>query len=122
MNPLRRAVVFVAAIAMVPAALSSQDRLKDMPGYAQFQRMSPILGQVNQQINAARVTGIVWTPDGKGLDYTVGGKNFHLDFATKRAVEIPPTAAGLGGRSGQPEGRGGVAGATLDCAANRDRG
>ena len=114
-----------ATIAIVPAALLSQDRLKDMPGYAQFQRMSPVIGQVNQQINAARVTAMTWTPDGKGLDYTVGGRSFHFDFATKKAIE---QAAAASGRGQVPTvgGRGGVAGAggsgAVDCGGSRDRG
>jgi len=125
----------LAAGALAPAALLSQDRLKDMPGSAQFQRMSPVLGQVNQQINAARVGGIIWTPDGKGLDYTAGGKSFHFDFATKRATEQPATAGIVGGGRGGPiaagggRGRGGFVAApvgggaaTIDCAPARDRG
>src|SRR5207244_10287239 len=92
-----------------------------MPGAAQYQRMAPIIGQVNQQINAARVTGIVWAADGRGLDYAVGGKRFHFDFATKQAVEVPSTAASLGGgRSALPPSSGGPP--TADCSANRDRG
>src|SRR5260370_14502220 len=115
---------YTVAIAIVPAALCSQDRLKDMPGYAQFQRMSPVVAQVNQQINAARVTAMVWTPDGKGLDYAVGGTNFHFDFATRNAVEQPATVGGRG-QAALPGGRGGAggtSGSTAEGAVNRDRG
>ena len=57
MNFVRRVVRSAAAIVFVPAVLMSQDRLKDMPGSAQAQRMSPVIGQVNQQIGTAGSPG-----------------------------------------------------------------
>lgn len=128
MNFVRRTVLSAGAIAVLPAVMFSQDRLKDMPGAAQAQRMSPVIGQVNQQIGAARVSGIVWAADGKGLEYTVGGKTFHFDFASKKAVELPFNAGNAGVRAGQVNplaGRGGAApGAapSMECAASRERG
>src|SRR5204863_4044671 len=93
MNAVRRIAPVAVAITIVPASLWSQDRLKDMPGAAQYQRMSQVMVQVAQQVSASRVTGITWTEGGKGLDYSVGGKAYHFDFATKRAVETPPGSA-----------------------------
>src|SRR4051812_45226685 len=90
MIPVRR-VPFVIALA-VPTLLFGQDRLPGMPGYSQFTRVAPLIGQVNQEINRQRVTNITWLPNGAGVEYTVGGqggKRFRYTFATKTKTEVP---------------------------------
>ena len=102
---------------VLPAMLGAQDRLRDMPGSAQYARVAPVYNQVNQQVNAARVSGVKWSADGKGLDYSVGGKSYHFDFATRKASEV--TA-----RAGEPPATRPpvVASTTTACGADRDRG
>ncbi|HET9426466.1 MAG TPA: DPP IV N-terminal domain-containing protein, partial [Gemmatimonadaceae bacterium] len=76
----------------LPGAVLAQDRLPSMPGYAQFARVSPLIGQVNQQIAASRVSSVAWLPDGSGVEYTVGGpggKRFRYTFATRQRAEVP---------------------------------
>jgi dipeptidyl-peptidase-4 len=85
---VRRASVAFGLV--FPAMAFAQDRLPTMPGYAQFARMAPVIGQVNQQIATSRVGGIAWVPG--GVEYTVGGqsgKRYRYTFATKTKTEIP---------------------------------
>lgn len=69
--------------------VQAQDRLKDMPGYAQYQKMSPeILGSVKQ--GALMVT---WSEDGKKFDYQLNGKKYTYDIKKLKAVESGAAAA-----------------------------
>ena len=84
-------LVLVLGVAL-PALVGAQDRLPTMPGYSQFNRVSPLIGQVNQQVAASRVSNVTWLPNGAGLEYTVGGqggKRFRYSFASKAKTEIP---------------------------------
>jgi dipeptidyl-peptidase-4 len=87
LSRFRIAVLVVA----FPAVLAGQDRLPTMPGYAQFQRVAPIVQQVNQQIASQRVSDVTWLSDGSGLEYTLGaqgGKRYRFAFATRARTEI----------------------------------
>src|SRR5258708_1404487 len=85
---------------------SAQDRLKSMPGYDQFQKMSPqIPGSVKLGALAAR-----WKDDGSSFEYVWNGKRYRYDVATKQATELgdapdaPQGGRGRGGSGGgQPE-------------------
>jgi dipeptidyl-peptidase 4 len=85
---------------------AAQDRLKSMPGYEQYQRMAP---QIAQAVRLSRGFGAtapaVWSPDGKSVDVSVGGKQFRFDVATKKIGDVPETpqqqvAAGRGRGNG----------------------
>lgn len=91
-------IVLTAAICAYPAA---QDRLKTMPGYDQFQKMSrEIPGSVKLGSLTAQ-----WTEDGSSFEYTWEGKRYRYDVAAKAATVIgdaPATMPGGGrGRGGQ---------------------
>jgi dipeptidyl-peptidase 4 len=82
----------LVAVAVISSTLPGQDRLASMPGYAQFSRMAPVIGQVSQQVNGRRVSNINWLRDGLAVEYTVGGqagKRYRYTFATKTSTEIP---------------------------------
>jgi dipeptidyl-peptidase-4 len=88
MASVRRVSLTIGLI--LPGIAFAQDRLPTMPGYSQFARMAPVIGQVNQQIAASRVGNIAWVPN--GIEYTVGGqsgKRYRYSFATKTKTEIP---------------------------------
>jgi dipeptidyl-peptidase-4 len=125
---------------MVPVMAHAQDRLKAMPGYDQFEKMSPLYqgdftsgsvlgsggGRGGRGGAAAPAQPVVWAPDAKGVDYSWNGKRFHFDFAgttpTEVAAEAAPAGAaatGRGGRGGRGTGRGGgrPAAAAADGAA-----
>ena len=103
--------LFLIAIALVPVALGAQDRLKTMPGYDRFQKMS-------QDMPAAVKMGslaVTWKEDGTAFEYARDGKLYRYDIAGRQATAIgdaPEPAGGRGGRGGrgQPppaDGRGG---------------
>jgi dipeptidyl-peptidase-4 len=80
---------------------SAQDRLKTMPGYAQY-------AKVNAQLAGAVRSGAVsaaWSADGSGLEYSLDGKRYRFDMTSRTASELgaaPDAAlAGRGGRAGR---------------------
>jgi hypothetical protein len=115
------------ALTLATSSAAAQDRLKAMPGYSEFTAMAPkyqgtlksgsVLGGGGGRggrggAATAGAAGVVWSVDGKGVDYTWDGKRFHFDFAKKVPMEVaadaaatPPVASGRGGR-----GRGGRGG------------
>jgi dipeptidyl-peptidase-4 len=99
-----RAGVFVC-LGFAPSAPSAgaQDRLKTMPGYEQFQKMS---GQIpgSMKLGAVNVT---WKDGGSALEYQTNGKLFRYDIAAKKVEELGPAksppdrpGSGFGGRPG----------------------
>lgn len=89
---------WAAVIALVPAALAAQDRVRTMPGYEQYERMS-------RQMTGAMKSGaltVTWLADGKGFEFVRDGKRWRYDVATRRtdsaSTGIAPTGArGPGG-------------------------
>ncbi len=109
----------VGAVALAFVATpSAQDRLKNMPGYDRFEKMSrEIPGSVKLGSLAVR-----WKDDGSSFEYTSNGRQYRYDVAAKTATEIGQggDAPAFGGR-----GRGGVGqperGRQFDSAESPDR-
>ncbi|HXF41004.1 MAG TPA: DPP IV N-terminal domain-containing protein [Blastocatellia bacterium] len=103
---LNRGAIFalIIALGIAPITSRAQDRLKTMPGYDRYEKMS-------KEIPASVKLGtlnVKWQDGGKSFDYYKDGKTFHYDIATKMATEAgsaPPGAeAGIAGRRpGGPE-------------------
>ncbi|TSA36774.1 MAG: hypothetical protein D4R64_06975 [Porphyromonadaceae bacterium] len=82
----------------------AQDRLKDMPGYAQYQKMSPLMRNTVKQ-GSLQVT---WKDDSKTFEYQWDGKNYSYDVKKLKATELgavpaetgPAGPGGPGGRMG----------------------
>lgn len=74
--------------------LQAQDRLKEMPGYAQYTEMASKLGQ-------AMVSGNIspqWAEDGRSFEFSRGGKRWRYDLAARQAVVLEgPDANDRGG-------------------------
>ena len=104
---LRRGIglAALALLAIVPSG-GAQDRLKSMPGYDQFTRMSA------QRAGAVKSGGVVgaWADSGKAFDYTLDGKRYRYDVAANRVVDAPPLPVAVtpapGGRAGSGRERG----------------
>ena len=96
-----RTLALLTLLGALPATSAGQDRLRTMPGYEQFQRMS------TQMATAVRSGDLraTWVENGKALEYTLDGKRYRYDVATRRAAELPPivqpTDGGRGGRGGR---------------------
>src|SRR5215831_14786185 len=103
-----------AMVAMVLSSVSvahAQDRLKTMPGYDQYTRMSPlirtVLGAPQGFGGRGGGAGAAWSADGKSFTFDNGGKHYVYDVASKKtseAVEMQPQ--GTGGRGGRGGGGG----------------
>ena len=104
-----RKLIGVAALLMLcGVGAFAQDRLKTMPGYAQYQRMA-------REIPTAVKSGALsatWTGDGKALEYTRDGKRYRWDVATRHATDLVATEGSA--RSGGSDKAGGSVGETPD--------
>ncbi|MFL6274105.1 MAG: DPP IV N-terminal domain-containing protein [Blastocatellia bacterium] len=93
-------ILLLATIGLLPATSGAQDRLKTMPGYDQYQRMSKeIPGAVKQGSLAVK-----WVDGGKAFTYQKDGKSYRYDIATGQATEAGQ-ATGDAGQGDNPMGR-----------------
>ena len=58
------------AAALIDSPTSAQDRLKTMPGYAQYLKMST---QLSGAVRSGAING-AWSADGASVDYVLDGK------------------------------------------------
>src|SRR6266852_706871 len=85
------------ALSFLPIASSAQNRLKTMPGYDQYQKMSK---EIPGSVKLGSLT-VKWLDGGKAFEYYKDGKTYRYDIATNAATEAglaPPEAEG--GRGG----------------------
>lgn len=85
---------------LYPPTSNAQDRLKTMPGYERFQKMS------RETAGAVRpgVLNVKWLDGGQAFEFQRDGKTFRYDIAARQAVEAQPSTAAepeLGGRFGR---------------------
>jgi dipeptidyl-peptidase-4 len=98
----------VVAFALLGKVSDGQDRLKTMPGYANYQAKGrEIAGSVRPGYVFA-----AWVDGGKAFEYRKDGKIYHYDIAAGKAEVVPkfssgdPPAADGPGRRGGGAGRG----------------
>jgi dipeptidyl-peptidase 4 len=96
---LFRLFSFVLVLELPWAAASlAQDRLKTMPGYQQYQKMSRARSNAVTQGSLS----ITWTNDGKAFDYVRDGKHYRYDIAAGKSTELKPaSSASSGGDEGE---------------------
>jgi dipeptidyl-peptidase-4 len=99
--PAPLALALAAAVGLA-ATLAAQDRLKSMPGYDQYQKMSKEM----QGAVKPGTLSVTWK-DAKSFEYVKDGKLYRFDVGTRAATEVgpaPESAApgGRGGRGGMP--------------------
>ena len=82
--PCAQLAFVVVALLCSPAALA-QDRLKTMPGYERYARLSKIIPDSVKRGALA----VEWQDDGKTFEYRWDGKRFRFEIANLRAVELP---------------------------------
>ncbi|MFN0088367.1 MAG: DPP IV N-terminal domain-containing protein [Blastocatellia bacterium] len=104
------AAMILAAQILFPPPSGAQDRLKTMPGYAQFEKMSrELAGAV--KTGAVQVT---WKDGGKAFEFRRNGQLYRYDIGTKQAAEVAGPAA-PGPTNRRPE-----RGRQLDSAVSPD--
>ncbi|MEK6320905.1 MAG: DPP IV N-terminal domain-containing protein [Acidobacteriota bacterium] len=97
-------VALLLALGILPITSRGQDRLKTMPGYEQYQKMSKeIPGSVKLGSLAVK-----WQDGGKAFEYYKDGRTYRYDIATRVTTDVgvaPPDAERPGGRrrTGGPE-------------------
>ena len=81
-------ILFLAGLLACGSALA-QDRLKTMPGYAQYQKMS------REITNAVKLgsLSVTWKEEGKAFEYQKDGKRYRYDIAARKTVELPAAPA-----------------------------
>jgi len=103
---LRAGFGIAAIVALLSVTIGAQDRLKTMPGYDQYQKMSRELGGA---VRSGQLS-VTWADDGKSFEYSRDGKRYRYDVATRKVAEAGDAAAqagqGSGGRAAG--GRGGA--------------
>jgi dipeptidyl-peptidase-4 len=101
--------LLIAALAVLAATLVAQDRLKAMPGYDQYQKMS-------KEIEGAFKSGalsVTWKDAGAAFEYQKDALIYRYDIAKKTTTEVGPAPerAGAPGQRGQgrpPSAQGGA--------------
>ncbi len=94
---------WLAALALSPAALVAQDRVRTMPGYEQYQKMS---GQIAGAMKSGALT-VTWAADGKGFEFLRDGARWRYDIArrTTDSAGVATPIAGRGAGGGPERGR-----------------
>src|SRR5687767_6652550 len=106
-----------AVLTLLAIPANGQDRLKAMPGYEQYQKMSrEIPGSVKLGSLTAQ-----WKEDGSSFEYAWDGKRYRYDVAAKQATVIGDAPEGAGGRLGAGGGQGGRGGRGGQGAPARGR-
>jgi dipeptidyl-peptidase 4 len=84
------AIALVAILGLsgvAPTNTGAQDRLKTMPGYEQYQKMSgEILGSVK-----SGALSVVWRDGGQAFEYRKDGKTYRYAIASRTAAEVAPS-------------------------------
>jgi dipeptidyl-peptidase-4 len=86
----RVCLVSLAFLGIVPITDSvlAQDRLKHMPGYERFQKISR---ERNEAVKRGSLS-VTWREDGRSFDYTRGGKRYRYGITARMAIELPREA------------------------------
>ena len=89
----------VLAIVSYQTGTSAQDRLKTLPGYQQYERVS---GQLSAAVRPGDLS-VTWSRDSQSFEYQHQGKRYRYDVANRQATEIGEAApeSGRGGRGGR---------------------
>ncbi len=91
-NAPRAAILATIAILAATPLAAAQDRLKTMPGYENYQKMSR---QIPGSVKMGVVNG-TWRDGGKALEYRKDGKTLRLDLATGTSAEAKPGGGSAG--------------------------
>ena len=101
---LRRKLIILFTVILSIYAVSgssAQDRLKTMPGYEQYQKMS------REIPNSVKLGGlsVVWKDGGQAFEFRKDGKAYNYSIANRKTVEVaatgennPPPPGAMGGR------------------------
>ncbi len=120
-SSLIAALVFILGLgAIAPATTSAQDRLKTMPGYEQYRKMSR---EIPGSVKLGAIS-VVWKDGGQAFEYRKDGKAYRYTVTTRTTVETAPTEANNppppGAFGGRRQGGGPARGRQFDSAVSPD--
>ncbi|WP_439487385.1 alpha/beta fold hydrolase [Algoriphagus sp.] len=72
------------ALATTISASQAQDKLKNMPGYEQFQKIAP---QLRSAVKPGSLN-VTWAEDGKSFEYVENGKLQSFSLKSKKVTEV----------------------------------
>jgi dipeptidyl-peptidase 4 len=110
----RAAIGLALAVGLFNVATVAQDRLKTMPGYAQYDKMAR---EIPSAVKSGAL-GVTWR-DARTFEYARDGKRYRYDLATQSAAEIP-AAGPQEAAGGRGRGAGPARGRQVDSAASPD--
>jgi dipeptidyl-peptidase-4 len=112
------ATLGLSGVTTIPT--SAQDRLKTMPGYEQYQKMSR---EIPGSVKLGSLS-VVWKDGGQAFEYRKDGKAYRYTIATRTTVEVAPTEANnpppVGGFGGRRQPGGPARGRQFDSANSPD--
>src|SRR4029434_8437899 len=84
-------IAVTIAVGIFPITSRAQDRLKTMPGYDQYQKMST---QIPASVKVGSLS-VKWLGVRKAFEYSKDAKSYRYDLATNAATEagVAPTEA-----------------------------
>ncbi|HEV2666591.1 MAG TPA: DPP IV N-terminal domain-containing protein, partial [Blastocatellia bacterium] len=85
------AIALVAILGLsgvAPTTKGAQDRLKTMPGYEQYQKMSR---EIPGSVKPGSLQ-VIWKDGGQAFEYRKDGKAYRYTIATRTTAEVAPTA------------------------------
>lgn len=96
----KQTIIFAVILSLCLSPLNAQDRLKTMPGYAQYQKMR---GEIPGSVKLGTLQ-VRWIDGGKAFEYQRDGKLYRYDIPTRQAAETTVASAG-GPQADGPRGR-----------------
>jgi dipeptidyl-peptidase 4 len=105
---------------VAPTKARAQDRLKTMPGYEQYQKVSrEIPGSIRPG-----VVSVIWKDDGQAFEYRKDGKAYRYEIGARTKAEVAPTGenapSGPGAFGGRRREGGPERGRQYDSATSPD--
>jgi dipeptidyl-peptidase-4 len=92
---------FLGVSVLRPTATSAQDRLKTMPGYEQYQKMSR---EIPGSVKLGSLS-VVWKDGGQAFEFRKDGKAYRYTIATRSLAEAPATSGNNPPPEGEARGR-----------------
>ncbi len=96
---VRSSLLLAGLLTLASMTASAQSRIKSMPGYEQFERVSA----ARQDAFRSGALNVRWADDSRSFEYARDGQLWRYDLSTRMASEIEGEVPEFGRRRGGPE-------------------
>src|SRR5436853_4027613 len=76
-------MALVLSFGIMPVVTSGQDRIKQMPGYEQYQKISK---EIPNSVKMGELF-VTWKDGGSAFEYAKDGKSYRYDIAANKTTE-----------------------------------